>query len=155
MDRAASVDRQAPAVAWVYGLLGLAPFVAGAPASLAVGGEARVLAQLGLLVYGGLILSFLGGGRWGLEIGRGAARAGVISGAMAGPVLATLLVAATGVAPGWRLLVLALAHVGQWAWDVRTVQTPAWYPRLRHGLAAGAVLSLLVGSAASVLPRLG
>jgi hypothetical protein len=54
------------------------------------------------------------------------------------------------VPPAWRLVVLALAHGAQWAWDVRTVKTPAWYPRLRHVLATGAVLALMVGAAASL-----
>jgi hypothetical protein len=139
-----------PGVAWAYGLLGLLPFVAGAAGTLVTAGVLRALVQLGLLVYGGLILSFLGGGRWGLEIGRGPVRAGVISGSMAGAAVSTLLVAAAGVAPGWRLAVLALAHVGQWAWDVRSRETPDWYPNLRHVLTGGAVTCLLIGAAAAL-----
>lgn len=139
-----------PAVAWAYGLFGLLPFVAGAVGALVTAGVMRALMQLGLLVYGGLILSFLGGGRWGLEIGRGRARAGVISGAMAGAVVSTLLVAAATAPPAWRLAILALAHVGQWAWDVRSADTPAWYPGLRHVLTGGAVTCLLVGAASSL-----
>ena len=150
MERSASFDRRVPAVIWAYGLLGLIPFAAGAVASLTVGGTGRAPAQLGLLIYGGLILSFLGGGRWGLEIGRPTVRTAVVSGSMAGAVVSTILIAATAVPCGWRLLALALAHVGQWAWDVRSTQTPGWYPRLRHALTAGAVLSLLLGSASSL-----
>jgi hypothetical protein len=139
-----------PAVTWVYGGLGLLPFVATAVGALVLSGVYRSLLQLGLLVYGGLILSFLGGGRWGLEIGRGPVRPGVISGSMAGAVVSTLLVAAAGVRPSWRLCILALAHVAQWAWDVRSRDTPPWYPTLRHVLTGGAVASLLIGASASL-----
>lgn len=139
-----------PAVTWAYGGLGLLPFAAGAVGALVAGGVLRSLVQLGLLVYGGLILSFLGGARWGLEISRRPIRPAVISGSMAGAVLSTLLVAAMGAPPAWRLLALAAGHLGQWAWDVRSGDTPPWYPRLRHVLTAGAVLSLLVGAAGSL-----
>ena len=151
MDRAPDIDKHAPIVVWAYGILGLAPFASGAVASVAAGGAERAPMQLGLLIYGCLILTFLGGGRWGLEITRRPIRGDVVSGSMAGAVVSTLLVAATGVAPGWRLLVLALAHVGQWAWDVRSVRTPGWYPQLRLVLTCGAVASLLIGAAASLL----
>ena len=139
-----------PGVALVYGGLGLAPFAAGAAGALVTGGVLRSLVQLGLLVYGGLILSFLGGGRWGMEVGRGPVRPVVISGSMAGAVVSTLLVAMMGVPPAWRLLALAAAHLGQWAWDVRSPDPPSWYPRLRHVLTAGAVLCLLAGAAGSL-----
>ena len=150
MERAPDVDRQVPAVVWAYGGLGLVPFAVGAVGALLAVGPARGLFQVGLLLYGGLILAFLGGGRFGMEVRRTGVRPGVVSGAMAGSILATLLIVAAGVPPAWRLVVLALAHGAQWAWDVRTVKTPAWYPRLRHVLAAGAVLALMVGAAASL-----
>ena len=140
-----------PTVAWVYGLSGLTPFILAALGALATDGVPRLLLQLALLIYGGLILSFLGGGRWGLEVGRGPVRAGVISGSMAGAVVSTLLVAAAAVPAPLRLIVMALAHLGQWAWDVRSSDMPAWYPRLRHVLTAGAVGCLLLGAAASLL----
>jgi hypothetical protein len=152
MEPAVSAPRSPPAVTWVYGLLGLVPFVGCAAASLLTTGVFRALFQVVALVYGGLILSFLGGGRWGLEIGRGPVRAGVISGSMIGAIFATLLTAAAGVSTPLRLVLMALAHLGQWAWDVRSADAPPWYPQLRHVLTAGAVLSLLVAAGASLRP---
>ena len=146
------VRSRPPAVAWVYGLLGLIPFLAGAAAALLSGGGlVRWGAQLALLTYGGLILTFLGGGRWGLEVGRGQVRAGVISAAMAPAIVSTLLLAMQGVLPAWRLIVLAAAHVAQWAWDVTSRAPPRWYPALRHVLTAVAVACLLAGAVASTL----
>ncbi len=139
-----------PGVTWGFGGRGLLPFAAGAAGAWSTGGLPRALMQIGLLAYGALILSFLGGGRWGMEVGRPSVRPAMIAGAMAGAVLSTLLLAAVPVPPTWRLLVLAAAHLGQWAWDVRSTDVPPWYPRLRHGLTTGAVLSLLLGAAASL-----
>ncbi len=144
-------ERKVPLVVWAYGALGLVPFVAGAVGALLLGGAERGIAQVGLLLYGGLILSFLGGARFGQAVERPAVRAASVSGAMAGAIVSTLLIAVAGVPAAWRLVVLALAHAAQWAWDVRTVRSPAWYPRLRHVLSAGAIASLLVGAGASLL----
>ena len=45
---------------------------------------------------------------------------------------------------------MSLAFLAQWAWDVWSVDTPAWYPPLRHLLTLGAVGCMLIGAAASV-----
>ena len=145
----ASTERP-PTVAWVYGLLGLIPFLLGAAAAVLSTGELRSVAQIDLLAYGALILSFLGGGRWGLEIGRRPVRPLVISASMAPTVFAFLLLIALGVASGLRLVLMAVAFLAQWAWDVRSAAPPPWYPRLRHVLTAGAVGFLLIGAAASI-----
>ncbi len=137
-----------PLVTWVYGGLGLLPFFGGAGAAVLFSGLPRLVAQLELIAYGALILSFLGGGRWGLEIGRRPVRAAVISASMAPTVVAFLILIAMGAPNPWRLAALSAAFVAQWAWDVRSADTPAWYPPLRHLLTAGAVGCMLVGAAA-------
>ena len=139
-----------PVVTWVYGGLGLIPFFAGTVAAVAFADLYRSFAQLELLAYGALILSFLGGGRWGLEIGRRPVRAGVIGLSMLPTVVGFLLLIAMGVSNAWRLVGLSVAFVAQWVWDVRSTDTPTWYPPLRHVLTAGAVGCMLIGAVASV-----
>ena len=126
------------------------PFSAARLAAVVFAGLPRLAAQLELIAYGALILSFLGGGRWGLEIGRLPVRAMVISASMLPTIVAFLLLIAMGVPSPWRLVAMSLAFVAQWAWDVRSGDTPDWYPPLRHLLTAGAVGCMLVGAAASV-----
>ena len=138
-----------PAVAWVYGGLGLLPFLAGAAGAVLLPGELRAVAQLDLLSYGALILSFLGGGRWGLEIGRRPVRTPAISASMLPSIFAFVVLVALGVATWLRLVVMSVAFLAQWAWDVRSSEVPAWYPRLRHVLTAGAVGCMPIGAAAS------
>jgi len=141
-----------PLVAWLYGLLGLVPFVAGALASLLLVENSRILAQFALLTYGAIILTFLGGGRWGLEIGRDPVRPAVIGGSMAPAMGSVVLLALGGVPASWRLCAMALGFLVMWAWDVRSPEPPPWYPRLRHVLTAGAVVCLFTGAAAPLLP---
>jgi hypothetical protein len=138
-----------PTVTWLYGLLGLIPFFGAAGAALLTFGPARAVAQMALLGYGGLILSFLGGGRWGLEIGRRPVRPLVISASMLPTIVAFLLLVAPVLPIRLRLLGMAAALVAQWAWDVRSADTPNWYPTLRHVLTAGAVACLATAAAAS------
>jgi hypothetical protein len=45
-----------------------------------------------------------------------------------------------------RLPGLAAALALHWLWDVRSPGLPAWYPRLRSLLTAGAVLGLVAGA---------
>ena len=141
---------RASVAAWVYGLLGLIPFVAGAVVTWAVSGDAVFAGQTELLGYGALILSFLGGARWGLEIGRPRVRALVISASMLPSIVGfLLLLAAAPSTVRWRLGVLAGAFMASWLWDVTSRDPPAWYRPLRHVLTAGAVICLLAGAAAS------
>ena len=139
-----------PIVTWIYGGLGLIPFFGGAVAAALLPGLPRIVAQLELIAYGALILSFLGGGRWGLEIGRRPVRAVAISASMLPTIVAFVLLVAMGVPNPWRLVGMSVAFVAQWAWDVRSSDTPPWYPPLRHLLTLGAVGCMLVGAAASV-----
>ena len=141
--RAASVAM--PRVVLVYGLAGVLPFVAPPLASL-VWPEVRDAAAMVAVAYGALILSFLGGARWGLAVARPAPGIGVISLAMlptlAGLVL-LLLPAQLRVAQLAGLAALLALH---FVWDARSPGLPGWYPRLRAMLTAGAV-SGLVGEA--------
>ena len=147
-----SSNARPPAITWVYGLFGLVPFLMGATATVLLVEPLRTLAQIALLGYAALILSFLGGGRWGLEIGRTPVRAGVISASMAPTVGGFLLILLNGIPASWRLCTMGLGFLLVWAWDVRSPEPPPWYPPLRHVLTAGAVACLFAGAAASLLP---
>lgn len=148
------------AAAWLGGA-GLLPF-AGLPVALLLADpdqDVRVAAALG--DYGALILSFLGGCRWGFAaagLGEGP-RAESLALAVVWSLYAwiTLLV---GVGldgspiRGLRveLTLLALGFVALLASDValtRRSGAPAWWARLRWPLTIGAVAGLLAGAAAA------
>ena len=89
---------QPPLVTWIYGGLGLIPFIGGAAAAVWLTSLGRIVAQLELIGYGALILSFLGGGRWGLEVNRRApVRPLVISASMLPTIAAFLILVAMSV----------------------------------------------------------
>lgn len=131
-----------PRVVLVYGVLGLIPFLLPPIAGFAVPAHAE---DVGLVAlgYGALILSFLGGARWGLEVARPAPRFTVISLAML-PTLAGLAVLLIpGLARPVQLTTMAVLLALHLAWDVRARDLPAWYPRLRVILSVGAVAGLV------------
>jgi hypothetical protein len=66
------------------------------------------------------------------------------------PTIAGLALLAAPVPGTLRFTGLAAALALHWLWDVRSSDLPAWYPRLRGILTAGAVAGLLAG--AFVLP---
>ncbi len=133
-----------PIVAWAYGLLGLIPFAACAVGVARGGAHAPLFAEA-LALYAGLILSFLGGARWGLEIGRPRVRAAIISASMA-PTLIAFALLLSPLSDAWVFAGFALAFAAAWAWDARAVDAPAWYPRLRAVLSLGAIAALIVGA---------
>ncbi len=130
----------------IYGLLGLIPFLA-PPVAGVIFPEARAIAATALGVYAALILSFLGGARWGLAIARPAPKASVVTLAMASSLAAWALLLWP---EGWeraRLLGLAVALGLHWVWDMRGQGLPVWYPTLRTVLTIGAVIGLIAGAA--------
>ena len=137
-----TADRKAPAVAWAYGVLGLVPFAVSGVLAATARGDVKAGARRGLVLYAGLILSFLGGGRWGLEIGRKPVRASVISGSMAPTVGGFLCLLFLSSRPRLQLAALEAGYGAQWLWDARSRDVPAWYPGLRSVLTAGAACAL-------------
>ena len=140
-----------PAAALVLTLGGLVPFIAGAMAVLVLASDParQAAAQLALLAYTATILSFLGGGRWGMEIAKdlsASPRFWVLAGSVLGALAGWLLVLQAvlgGLAP-WLFLVGAGLIVLHWAWDViGAVDTPAWYDGLRTLASIGAAAALL------------
>jgi hypothetical protein len=132
----------------VLGIIGVTPFVIGA---LAMGflPEVRPEAARVLLVHGAVILTFLGGIRWGfavLEDGEGGWSPFSMS---VLPILVAWFGAALGTSVG--LLILSIA-LGLWYLAERaappSIALPGWYMRQRGMLTAIAVLALIVAALA-------
>ena len=135
-----------PASVLIYGVLGLVPFLAPALLGLTIPAS-KPASGLVLAVYGGLILSFLGGARWGLAIRSPSPNALTVSIAMVPTLAALALLVAMPGHPGLRLVGLAGALAVHWLWDWGSDGLPPWYPALRTILTAGAVAGLLLGAA--------
>jgi hypothetical protein len=144
-----------PGVPLALMLGGLVPFAAGAGGMWALRADPALQGQvaLALLVYGAIILSFLGGIRWGAEVnahGGGIPRTRQLVLSVLGSLAAWGLVlwAVLG-APGWPVFALAAAAHGlHGIWDADGAGLPMWMRRLRILGAAGAVIAL--GAAAAV-----
>ncbi|WP_396595172.1 DUF3429 domain-containing protein [Brevundimonas sp. R86498] len=130
---------RAKATAWALALAGLIPF-AGC-ALMAVLGAIPGFDWTGaLMAYAAVILSFLGGARWGGELaGQNPSPARLILSNL--PAIVAWLALVSVAAPAaLRLGVLAAGLALVWLWD-RGPSTP-WYRALRTTATVGAVLSL-------------
>ena len=135
-----------PRAVLAYGLAGVLPFLV-CPLLGVLWPGARGPAVVVLAAYGALILSFLGGARWGLEGSTAAPSPKVVGLAMLPTLVGLALLTLTGVAPRMQLLGLAAALVAVWVWDLRGAGLPGWYGRLRSLLTLGAVAGLCAGAA--------
>jgi len=136
--------------ALVLGLAGLVPFWGMAiAASVMQGAVLQDVLLTALLAWGALILAFLSGARWAMILDApgpseqrmmlfGAIPAVSLGAQLLPPVqgLAVLIIAYA------VLLVLELARLSR-------VEAPTWYPQLRSGLSAGAILAMCVAWAAA------
>ncbi len=137
-----------PTAPLALGLAGLIPFWALALGLLVHGAFGfRVAAlDLALATYAAVIVSFLGGMRWGLAV-----RAGDGGLNYAISVVPSLVAWALLAAPEpWRLAGLGLTALALGPIDlglVRSGMAPPWFGRLRLILSTGAGLALLLGAA--------
>lgn len=143
-----TAQQKIPVPALVLGLGGLIPFFG---AAVLVwwqhDSSASQLATKALGAYGAVILSFLGGVRWGNVLSDDASLRrwmplclSVVPSLLAWPAL---LLAAVP-----QLALLCTGFTLQYALDVsaaRRGEIPQWYGRLRLILTSGAIVSLLVG----------
>lgn len=136
-----------PSAPLLLGLAGLIPFWALAVTLLA-GGVAAVTvprADLALATYGAIIVSFLGGIRWGLAV-----RADNGGPQYAISVLPSLVAWALLAAPEpWRLAGLGAVALALGPIDlglVRAGLAPRWFGRLRIILSVGAGAALWLGA---------
>lgn len=141
---------------------GLMPFFGSALAILALAGDpaGQAAASLTLLVYGAVILSFLGGVRWGVEMNeatflppRWRILSSSVLGALAGWGAVLFYLLGTPAQSPLVFIGVAGALLVHWIWDVMSRRdTPAWYDGLRTIATAGAVASLLAAWATTGLP---
>ncbi len=144
-------DRIPPA-ALLLGLAGLIPFMVcalviwtGASVPL-IDDPARAM-----LAYGALILSFLGGVRWGfaLRMTDGGLQAQAFVLAVA-PAIAAWFLLLGPVLMGLAVLPVMILLLGLADDQLPKVGVPIWYRGLRRLLTAGAVLSCLAAAAGAV-----
>lgn len=135
-----------PRAALVLGLLGLVPFVAFAAAVRTGLVLPADQARIGAVLYGVVILCFMGGAQWGLATAapRPRPRAFIVS-------VAPALLAWASLALDARLSLLLLtggfaALLAYDLWTVRQGEAPPWYGRLRIGL-TGVVAACLLAAA--------
>lgn len=139
------------AAAWLGGL-GALPFVCLSIATLTASARFTPMLSFALLTYGAVILSFLGGIRWGLAISRTSESEIKLFRQLGLSVAPSLLAWAALLTPaGTAHVILAVGFVVMLVVDIaasRFGEAPAWYPRLRWPLSCAAVLALLLGSLA-------
>ena len=133
-----------PPAALALGLAGLLPFAACAAAVHALPPGWQGVALQALAGYGAVILSFLGGVRWGLVI-RVPAEGALLPPLLLSVVPSLLWWAALLLPTRAGLGLLALGFIAMLVSDWRATAAPAWYRRLRLPLSAGAVLALAAG----------
>lgn len=134
-----------PRVVLIYGLLGVTPFWTLAAAARLAPDWTEVLSAV-VGVYAALILSFLGGARWGMAVQAPAPNPVVVGLAMTPTLAGLTLIALAHGNPRPQLLGLAAALAWSCAWDLRARALPAWYGRLRVLLTFGAVGGLVAGA---------
>lgn len=151
-----------PRRAAALGTAGLLPFVVGAVARFYVPSLLGVAIDTLVLVYAGLILSFIGGAHWGMA----SAALGEDAYAYDGPRVLTVSVLPSLLAwvliflpPLWGVPAMAAAFAlvfGIDVWLTRLAFAPAWWLRLRLPLTLAVILSLLaLASAVIVHPATG
>ena len=153
-DSPIGADGPIPKAALALGWAGVLPFAAGAVGLFFVplAGLSREDLTLPVLGYGAVILSFLGGVRWGaaLSIRHEPTQARALALAVV-PSLVAWVAVALHARPLIGLALLALAHVIQGLVDVRAAaagELVGWYGRLRVQLASAATAALVVAAAA-------
>ncbi len=138
-----------PQVPLALMISGVIPFLSSAGAMVIWREDIALMntAALWLLVYGAVILSFLGGVRWGAEIAnRERPRFAELGPSVLGALLAWALVMASfryGMQT-WILATMATALTLHYFYDRLSPNLPRWYRQLRLWPTLGAVLSLAV-----------
>ena len=143
---------QPPPAARLLGYAGLTPFFIASLIAMFGGPDIAPLGRLSLLLYGGVILSFMGGCRWGFAAaGLGDGPSFKALGASVLPALLGFFVLLAAVSGNRWLdfstaaVFLAIGFAALFLADRASTQTggaPAWWSALRAPLSAGACCSL-------------
>jgi hypothetical protein len=128
-----------------YGLLGLIPFLA-PPLIGSLFPAWQAPASQVLAAYGALILSFLGGARWGLAIAAPEPSVVVVSLAMLPSLVGLALLLLPVEFRHAQFLGLTAALGLLCIGDAMADSVPSWYARLRIPLTLGAVAGLIGGA---------
>ena len=133
-----------PKSAFTLGFAGMIPFIATAAINLIPGAPLHELSQYALLAYGAVILSFLGGIRWGL------AMLTTDAANLFGPLFVSIVPATLGwfallLTSSMGLMLLALGFAAMLIADLRLSTAPPWFRSLRRPLSVGAIVSLILG----------
>ena len=132
-----------PAALWVIALLALSPFgVSALVYAYGPGIHADTSLDV-LLTWSAMIMSFLGGVRWGLETREPSPRWQRQAFSALAAVAAWVILLARGHAPDtWILGGFIAAFLIQWLFDHHTPDTPSRYPVLSTALTGAACVSL-------------
>ena len=132
-----------PAALWTIALLALSPFVVTA-LIYCYGPPQRMADSLNiLLTWSAMIMSFLGGVRWGLETREAAPRWYRQAFSALAAVAAWVIMLARGHAPDtWIMGGFIAAFLIQWLFDHQTPDTPSRYPVLSTALTGTACVCL-------------
>lgn len=131
-----------PRVVLFYGLAGLIPFLA-MPVGTMVAPDFRWQFNEALLWWSAIILSFLGGARWGAAVQAPAPSPRLIGLTMLPSIAAWLvLLLLPANMRAAQFIAFAAMLAGHLAWDLRSAGLPGWYGQLRVMLTAGAVVAL-------------
>ena len=98
--------------------------------------------------YAAVVLSYLGGIRWGIAIAGAHGDDGRVFAAAAIPAAGAW--AALFIPPPYSFVLLAVAFAAHGAWDALSAQqdeVPAWFARLRMQLTAGIVATMIIAFA--------
>ncbi len=128
----------------LLGYLGLIPFFVSAALNFLPDAPFHYLAMKSLTTYGAIILSFLGGVRWGLVISGG--RKSDTAKQLGYSVLPALAAWTSLLFSSWSCLtILSISFVALYYLDSKAYIMPPWYKKLRLPLSVGALLALFSG----------
>lgn len=139
-----------PTTVLILGWLGVAPFAATALAAVLDLGPGRIMALGALVIYGAVILSFLGGVAWGFTLAPTAPSSRWRTLDLCMGVSMSLIGFFAALAPTRAALMALcggfLAMLAHDLWVTRRGLAPHWYPSVRIRLTTAAVIATASGA---------